>query len=186
MQIFKGQILNRSSVALYVIETTANEGTTGKPPAVVHILAPGRKSPKNIDADGLKRVDGKPIRGHSSWWKIRSYSTAEVFDDGTDLEISAFGETAVKDDEFSAYEMDNSPDWGEPIVDVAAIIKNKKKQTIGYVLKNGERLTLSQALELARNGTLDNVYIFTSPKGNEFLRSKPDSATLNNLRTEQV
>ncbi len=186
MKLFKGEILNRSSVPLYVIDTTTNEGVSGKPPAVIHILAPGRKTPKGIDADGFKRVEGKPIQGHTSWWKIRSISTAVIRDEGSDLKSSAILESKVKEDEFGPYEIDSNPGWGEPITDVTSVIKNKKNQTIGYALQNGDRLSLAEAVALAHQGKLDNVYVFKSSKGAEFLRSRPDAEPLNNLKVEKA
>jgi hypothetical protein len=68
----KGKVKNHSSVVLWVVETD-----TGK--AIAHILGPHRKSPENTDADGFKRADGKPIYNHSSWWKIYSGTTADIY-----------------------------------------------------------------------------------------------------------
>ena len=57
-----GQVKNYSSKTLWVIETTSD--SRGYPTA--HKLRPKYKSPKKIDADGFKRVDGKPIKRHKS------------------------------------------------------------------------------------------------------------------------
>jgi len=52
----KGQVKNYSSKPIWVIENDS-----GKP--VAHLLPPMTKSPNGIDADGFRRVDGKPIQG---------------------------------------------------------------------------------------------------------------------------
>lgn len=53
------------------------------------------KTPADVDADGIRRVDDKPINGHKSWWKLYDYTTMEVFDDGDGLKISANRKTPV-------------------------------------------------------------------------------------------
>jgi hypothetical protein len=186
MQLLNGKIINRSSVELFVIETTTFKGVAGKPPALVHRLAPGMKSPKDIDADGFKRVDGKAIEGHLFWWKIRDFNIAEISGNGDGLTVSAIFRTAVKDDKFGTYETDNSPNWGEPIRDVAMILKDKKRRTIGYLLENGTELEVREAVDLASQGELDNVTVMTARSGYRFLRSKPDSTTDNNLPVQIV
>jgi hypothetical protein len=182
MGFFEGKIVNRSSAELLVIETTTNEGRAGKPPSVVHKLGSNRKTPKGIDADGFKRFDKKPIQGHLDWWKIRSFSRADIFDAGSYLRIDVIWKKAVKDNEIGAYEFDDNPAWCDTIKDVASIIKNKKNLTTGYVLKDGSNLSLDEAICLAEKGDLDNVYVFCSKNGTKYLRSLPDSSPLNNLR----
>jgi hypothetical protein len=68
-----GDIRNESSKTLWVIETD-----TGS--ARAHQLNPGLWSPASVDADGVKAVDGTPISGHGSWWKVTDISTATVKD----------------------------------------------------------------------------------------------------------
>jgi hypothetical protein len=182
MIFFKGKVINRSTIDLLVVETTTNHGKLGKPPATVHTLGAGLKTPKNIDADGFKRADNKPINGHLDWWKIRSFSRADVYDDGSDLRVHVIWKKAVKDNEFGAYELDKSLNWGEPIKDVVSIIKNKLNQTTGYILNDGSTLSLTEAVGLAEGGDLDNVYVFKSKNGIKYLRTLPDSNPLNNLR----
>lgn len=142
---------------------------------------PGMKTPKNIDPDGFKRADGKPIYRHIARWKIRSICTAEVISSGDDLEFSLWLKKAVEDNEFREYEFDNAPNWGDPIVDVASIIKNKKKKTVGYILESGEELSRASAIRMAEQGELDNVTVFTSSQGYKYLRTKPDNYLDNNL-----
>ena len=60
---------------------------TSKSKPIAHKLEPNKKTPFGIDADGFKRVDGKPIDGHKYWWKITSISTAEIYDRNGGLEI---------------------------------------------------------------------------------------------------
>src|SRR5262245_23223032 len=75
----KGTITNRSTEVLWVVETDSG-------PAIAHKLAPGRRSPSSVDADGVRTVSGKKITAHpsdlgtSSWWKITSVETATVTD----------------------------------------------------------------------------------------------------------
>ena len=68
---------------MWVLETDTIPGK-----AVAHILSPGMKSPPQVDADAFRRVDDKPIEGHGSWWKFYDVSTAEIFDKGSDVEVS--------------------------------------------------------------------------------------------------
>jgi hypothetical protein len=81
----KGSVKNHSSKTIWVVESTTNDPHG---PAIAHQLTPHRKSPQNIDADGFKRVDGIPIYGHSSWWKLYDYTTADVHDHGDSLSVS--------------------------------------------------------------------------------------------------
>lgn len=57
-------------------------------------------SPNGVDVDAFRRFDGKPIRGHKSWWKFYDFSTVEIFDKGDDLRTSVVSQTPVSEVEF--------------------------------------------------------------------------------------
>lgn len=80
MGFIKGSVCNHSSKTLWVVETDSG-------PAKAHKLGPNMKSPSNIDADGIKTVDGTSINGHTSWWKIRSIANADVYDDSPNNQL---------------------------------------------------------------------------------------------------
>ncbi len=105
----KGQVKNHSNnKTLWVVETD-----TG--PAIAHKLGPRRKSPEAVDADGMRAVDGTPISGHTSWWKIIDLSTADVEDDGNQLKAGCILCTKVGDDEFGQITYEPSDGWGDPL-----------------------------------------------------------------------
>jgi hypothetical protein len=87
------------------------------------------KTPADVDADGIRRVDDKPINGHKSWWKLYDYTTMEVFDDGAGLKISANRKTPVTDSEFTGGKItyDRSSKWGVQIKLITDVSRNKKK-----------------------------------------------------------
>ncbi len=62
----KGKVRNYSTKELWVLETDTNDP---KGPPIAHRLLSMQKSPIEFDVDGFRRVDNKPIDGHSSWWK---------------------------------------------------------------------------------------------------------------------
>ncbi len=175
-----GKIVNHSNIWLLVIETTTNKGKKGKPPAVIHKLGPKRKTPPNIDADGFKRSDGKPIDGHKEWWKIRDFSTADVYSVDGDLRICVLYKMKVPNSKFGDADMDNLDNWGEPLKYVTHIIKNKKGKTIAYEVEGYGRIDSPQAIALAETGVIDNVVVVKRGK-TQYLRTKPDAEKWNNL-----
>jgi hypothetical protein len=62
----KGRIKNFSSKTLWVIESTTNHPHG---PPIAHKLKRNHKSPNEIDSDGFKRIDKKPIGGHNAGGK---------------------------------------------------------------------------------------------------------------------
>lgn len=162
-----GKVVNHSSKWLWIIETTTNDGRRNKPAAVAHKLGPNKKTPNNIDADGFKRADGKPIEGHNSWWKIRDFVTADVYDKGLDdLRIAVIYKAAVEEGKFGF------PYWGVALKNVTSILKNKKGRTIGYLIDGKRRVSAIEAVKLARQGELDNVVVVKT-KAITYLRTKP-------------
>lgn len=90
-----GQVLNYSSKKLWVLETDTD---ANKP--IARWLGPGFKTPPEVDTDAFKRIDGIALDGHAGWWKFYDVSTAEVFDKGDDLRISAVTKMAVEEKRF--------------------------------------------------------------------------------------
>jgi len=107
--MFKGQVKNYSSRELWVVRKDAG-------PAIAYRLAPGRKSPDEVDADGFRAVDGTPIDGHTSRVKIVDLSTADVEDDGPELKRGCTLCMDVGEDEFGKVTFDDSLGWGEPLL----------------------------------------------------------------------
>ena len=106
-----GSVINYSSKWLWVVETDSGS-------AVAHKLAPLHRSPRNVDADGVKAVDGTKISRHSSWWKFRVFEV-EIKDDAPDLKIIRCIYPAcktVEENEFGTVRYDNSTEWGVPLL----------------------------------------------------------------------
>lgn len=105
----RGVIENESKHQLWVVETDSGR-------AVAHLLAPGRRSPHTVDADGVRCENGAPIDAHGSWWKARDISVARVGEDDGVLSLSCLFCTRVQDDEFgTSVRFDRSAGWGEPL-----------------------------------------------------------------------
>ncbi len=108
--LFDGQIKNTSSKILWVVETD-----TG--PAIAHKLAPGRKSPSDVDADGVKAVDGTAINDHSSWWKIKDGCVGTVKNSGAQLDLTTIPipGSRVQENEFGNVDFKADDGWGVPL-----------------------------------------------------------------------
>ena len=111
----RGVIENATQSTLWVVET--DQGY-----AVAHLLGPGRRSPPNVDADGV-RAEGESraslpgattIAGHRSWWKVSDVSRATVRGVGEALQISCVVCRTVEDREFGPVRYDGADGWGEP------------------------------------------------------------------------
>jgi hypothetical protein len=169
----KGRVINHSSKALLVIETDS-----GAP--IAHILGPKRKSPKNTDADGFKRADGKTILRHSGWWKILNFSTADVWEIGTDLLVPVSLMFPVKEDHFGTYKVQTG-EWGEELAYVTSRLRNKQGNVVGYMTERYGKLTKEKAIQLAKRGKLDNVVVVTNKEGTVFLRTKRNAIISDNF-----
>ena len=169
----KGQILNHSSKELLVIENDS-----GKP--IAHRLGPKRKSPSSVDADGFRSLDGKPIFLHKYWWKVPNRFKADVFELGSDFLIPVSVMIPVSDTHFGAYDINNDRSWGEPMIYVKAIVRNKRRKTIGYVIEPGKRVSVSQAISLTQSGKIDNAVV-VQRSGKLFLRTKKNVRPDDNL-----
>jgi hypothetical protein len=104
----KGQVKNHSSRTLWVVETDTGH-------AIAHKLTPGRQSPRSVDADGFRAVDGTPIDGHRSWVKLINFSTADVADKDGQLTRGCILCDSVADNQFGDITYNDADGWGEPI-----------------------------------------------------------------------
>lgn len=168
-----GSIVNFSSKPLWVIENSS-----GTPTA--HILSPGFKTPPDIDADGLKRVDGKPISKHKHWWKIYDFTEAEVYDDGVGLSIDVSIMQKVPDKKFGEYTYDRTTSWGIPIKTITGV-ERKQGRVIKYQIEGHGWLTRKQAVQLAYRGEIHNVTVVHPHNTQPYLRTKPDKSSSNNI-----
>jgi hypothetical protein len=175
----KGVVKNLSSHTIYVVEND----TKNKP--VARKLGPKRKTPKTIDADGFKRADGKPIKGHSHWWKLRGWTTIILFDDGEDIK---FGDTygkkflsKVPEDEFGNVTYDHVKNWGIPIKNITDTKKDKNGTLSEFYVESIGWISKIEAINMIKNELIDNA-IVVEPNGNEpYIRSKPDGIKSNNF-----
>jgi hypothetical protein len=103
----KGIVRNQSNGVLWVVENDSGR-------AIAHLLAPGLRSPQNLDADGVMDQRRTPISGHVSWWKARDISIADVRSEAGNLTIDCLTCSAVFDLEFGPVLFDESPGWGQP------------------------------------------------------------------------
>ncbi len=169
----KGLILNHSTKVLLVIENDS-----GKP--LIHQLGPKRKSPSTVDADGFRRFDGKPILLHKNWWKVPDFFRADIFEIGTDFMMPISILIPVGDKHFGDYKISEDRNWGEKLTYVTAVIKDKRKKTLGYVIENGKRVSVAEAIKLTRAGKLDNTVV-AERNGKVFLRTKKNMRIDDNL-----
>ena len=176
MGLFNGSIRNHSSKILWVLETDSG-------PAKAHKLAPNMKSASTIDADGVKTVDGTLIDGHSSWWKIRDISTADIYDGNQNgqLTIKAKFKSRVKENQFGEVEYLPDSGWGEKINNVVSVRKNTKGSITEFRVNNGIGwISKTEAVEFAKKGLI--MAIVVNPKNSDsYIRSKPDNTKKNNF-----
>lgn len=170
----KGQILNHSIKELFILETDSG-------PPVVHRLGPKRKSPPGVDADGFKRADGESILLHNGWWKIPDDFQADIYQVGDNFLISVSVMLPVPDRHFGDYEIRQETDWGEKLTYVTGILKDNRGKTIGYVIEGQNRITVTEAIMLTKEGKLDNVVIVENKNGTIFLRTKKNTIPEDNL-----
>ena len=104
----RGVVRNDTTRVLWVVDTDSGF-------AVAHLLAPGRQSPRTLDADGVRREDNLPIDDHGSWWKARDISVAVVHEEDGKVTLSCIACSAVLDDEFGPVRFDRTPGWGDPL-----------------------------------------------------------------------
>lgn len=168
-----GQVKSFSSKELWTIEND-----TGKP--IARKLVPGFKTPPMVDCDGFKRVDGKPIDGHASWWKIYDVSTAEVFDKGASLEVSAVTKTAVDENHFGTPEYRNES-WGFPIQLIIDVKRDRKKRITGFRVSNSGWLSPDEVLAMTCHHEIDNARPVFPKGGRPYVRTRRDADIINNI-----
>lgn len=173
-----GQVRNFSSKTLWVIESDTNDPHG---PAIAHKLLPSTKSPKKLDADGFKRVDGEPIDDHRAWWKIVGYAQADIFDRGRDLAINVLVKIKVSDNKFGDVEFDSKETWGVPIRQVTNIKRDSDGSTSSYFVEGLGWITKKRAWLMAAKGELDGVVLVLPKRGNPYLRTMPDKKSENNF-----
>ncbi len=170
----KGQVLNHSSKELFIFETDSG-------PPIVHRLGPKRKSPSSVDADGFRRADGESILLHSSWWKIPDGFRADIYQLGNNVLIPVSVMAPVRDLQFGNYEIREEANWGEELVYVTGILKDKRRRTTGYLVEGRGEIAVAEAIALATEGGLDNVVIVKHKNGHTFLRTKRNAISDDNL-----
>ncbi|OFZ48277.1 MAG: hypothetical protein A2381_08570 [Bdellovibrionales bacterium RIFOXYB1_FULL_37_110] len=169
-----GQVRNYSSVELSVLEND----TKGIP--IAHILPPGYKTPKDIDIDGFKRVDGKSVSGHTNWWKFYDLSIVNVEEGKKGLKISMITKTAVKEDHFGkvTYIHEN---WGSPIVAIIDVKRDSSNKIISYYVNGYGWLDFETTFKMTCYHEIDNARPVFPIKGKPYIRRKRDKYFLNNL-----
>jgi len=168
-----GQILNHSTKVLLVIENDS-----GKP--IAHLLGPKRKSPASVDADGFRRLDGKPILLHKGWWKVPDSFRADIFELGADFLMPVSVMVPVGDKHFGEYQISEDKNWGEKLTYVTAAIKNKRRKTVAYVVEHKKQISVPEAIRLTQSGRLDNSVV-VKRGGKSFLRTKKNMRIDDNL-----
>ena len=146
----KGIVRNHSSQVLWVVETSTKRPKFN---AVAHLLVPGYKTPEYIDADGLKRLDGKSIAGHKSWWKIPTGATADVLETGSDLWVIVSYKMKVEDKEFGDVYFDYNEGWGRKMKYVSAVRKGRNNSVSQYFVEGMGWLGRSKAVALTKKAS---------------------------------
>ncbi len=167
----KGQVKNFSSIELWVVDT--DNGT------IARKLPPGFMTPPKVDTDGFKRVDGLPIAGHKSWWKIYD-STAEIYDGKNSLKLSLIAMTAVGEVEFGEPKYVDGP-WGEPIRLIDDVRRNKKKRVVAYHVTGLGWMKAKEALELTCYHKIANARPVFPEAGAPYIRTRRDPELFNNI-----
>lgn len=64
---------------------------------------------------------------------------------------------------------------------ITRVVKDNGGEITAYEFENGDIVSKEQAVMLTKQGSISGVSVSTSKKGEEFLRSLPDSDKSNNL-----
>jgi hypothetical protein len=76
-----GKVANKSNAWVWVLFDK-----DGK--VYAKMLAPGKKSPGDIDADAVKHtLPGGKLNGYEEWWRLKNGAEVEVYDDGGLLKL---------------------------------------------------------------------------------------------------
>jgi hypothetical protein len=162
---------------LWIIENDS----AGKP--IARWLESGFKTPKEIDVDAFKRVDKGAIEGHKEWWKIYDFSTAEIYDKGNSLRVSAISKTAVDEEHFGKPTYKNES-WGYPIQLVLDVKRAKKKRIVAYQVSNVGWVDFEEALKMTCHHEIDKARPVFPGSGQPYIRTRRDKELFNNLATK--
>ncbi len=69
---------------------------------------------------------------------------------------------------------------GEDAQSITKLVKSGGK-VVGYELSSGEKVTVSEAIKMAKGNLLNHVGVSTSKDGSEYIRSLADGDESNNL-----
>ncbi len=174
-----GQIKNFSSHILWALETDTGQ-------AVAHQLQPMSKSPPETDVDAFKRMDGKSIENHSSWWKFYDFSTVDIFDPetGDELLVSVITKTPVTDEYFGKERKITYSTlirWGQPLRLITGVARDKRKNIIGYFVDDLGLIGKQQALVMTCHGQIDNARPVFPASGLPYIRTRRDKELMNNI-----
>lgn len=101
-----GKVANRSDTWVWVLFDL-----DGK--VYAKMLAPGKKSPGNVDADAVKHtLYGGKISGYDEWWRLKTGAEADIYNDGGILKIN-------KTSWIGSLEKTKESDWGSINYDIS-------------------------------------------------------------------
>ncbi len=112
--VFAGSVENRSKADLYALETDTNEDRENKDP-VSHVLRSCRRSPRGMDIDGIRTVNGEGIDGHVAWWHLHSAGVTVKREKGQLTKGWCMRCQRVPIDHWTGVQYPSEPNWGEPI-----------------------------------------------------------------------
>ncbi|MBW4489959.1 MAG: hypothetical protein KME12_19425 [Trichocoleus desertorum ATA4-8-CV12] len=153
-----GIVYNRSSRDVFVVGTD-----TGS--AIAHVLGPGRRSPDNVDIDGV-RGRYNQISGWDSWWKIPDPNLPDILDDGGNLKIVCSACFRVGDNQFGNITYNYDSGWGLSIAN--CLFTDILVDTMGLADDGSEMNALRSLRE----------YLLTSNYGNSIVREYENASAL--------
>ena len=179
-QKFKGngKVYNYTRKWIWVVEATTNHPTG---PAIAHKLAPRTKAPIKFDIDGFKRVDGKAIEGHSTWWKIWGHCTADLYDHGNGVRVDVVVKFKVSENKFGSVVYDDATDWGDPIRHITRVEKGRNGRIARFFVDDYGWISRKRAIELVAKAKIDNAVLVQPKNGEPYLRALPDRETGDNF-----
>ena len=166
-----GKVYNFSRKWIWVVETDTNHP---RGPAIAHKLAPNTKAPIRFDIDGFRRVDGRPIEGHSAWWKIWGHTTAKLSGDASGIQVDVIVKFQVGENEFGPVAYDERDDWGEPIRLITQVEMGTSGRIERFYVRDYGWLSKTRTIRLVAQGKIDNAVLVQPRNGAPYLRSRPD------------
>jgi len=169
-----GQVKNYSDVELWVVENDTSGGPFARK------LLPGYKTSPEIDVDGFKRVDGKPIQRHKAWWKFYDFSTVDVYSDKRGLRLSVIKKAPVSEEEFGEVRYLNEK-WGVLLTVIIDIKRDKKKKIIAYYVSGHGWLDFETTFSMTCHHEIDNARPVFPRNRTPYIRTKRDKSIINNF-----